>query len=57
MRCQINIATTTSTLPTIGEAEARIPVHEQDLDLGREGAHGLARNGLGPPVEEYVHYH
>jgi hypothetical protein len=59
MKCQINIATTTSTPRTIDEidGDARIPTHEQDLDLGREGLQGLARNGLGPPVEEYVHYH
>ena len=34
--------------------EARIPVQEQDLDAGREGVQGLARNGLGPPEEGYV---
>ncbi|KAL5397112.1 hypothetical protein PMIN06_005948 [Paraphaeosphaeria minitans] len=55
---EINIAPTTSTRRTIDEGgSARIPVHEQDLDLGRDGMHGLARNGLSPPIEEYVHYH
>ena len=57
-RLQINVATTTATPPIVGEGapDARIPVFEQDLDLGRDGVHGLARNGLGPPVEDYVHH-
>jgi len=38
--------------------DERIPVHEQDLDLGREGAHGfgLKRNGLSRPIEEVLHH-
>jgi len=35
----------------------RIPIYEQDLDLGRDGAQGLSRNGLNLPVEEYIHHH
>lgn len=44
MRFQINLAITTSTLNTIDDLiqEERIPPSEQDLDLGRNGAHGLA---------------
>jgi hypothetical protein len=39
------------------DMDERIPMHEQDLDLGREGVHGfgLKRNGLEPPVGEVVH--
>src|SRR5262245_1230568 len=55
MRSQINLATTMSTPPTIDEE--RVPLYEQDLDLGRDGVWGLSRNGLSPPVEEYVHHH
>jgi hypothetical protein len=39
MRSQINSATTIPTQPTTDEA--RIPIHEQDLDLGRSGVIGL----------------
>lgn len=39
MRSQINSATTIPTRPTTDED--RIPVHEQDLDLGRSGVPGL----------------
>ena len=58
-RCQTNIDITTSMPPTTPRTMAgsdRIPLHEQDVDLGRDG-HGLARNGLSPPVEEFIHYH
>ena len=56
-RCQINIGTTMSTPRIIGEeSEGRIPLREQDLDLGREGVSGLARNGVRMGVEEVVHY-
>lgn len=56
MRSQTSLATTTSTLPTTGDESGRIPVHEQDLDLGRNGVHGLSRNGLSPAIEEYIHH-
>jgi hypothetical protein len=41
-----------------GKSGERIPVLEQDLDLGREGVSGfgLKRNGLGRPIEEVVHH-
>lgn len=41
-----------------GSSDERIPVHEQDLDLGRHGVQGfgLKRNGLSPPIEEVVHH-
>lgn len=41
------------------DAEAeRIPLYEQDLDLGREGVRGLglARNGWRTRVEEVLHH-
>lgn len=56
MRFQINLATTMSAPAIIDEGE-KIPIYEQDFDLGREGVHGLTRNGLHPPVEGYIHYH
>lgn len=56
-RCQINIGTTMSTPGITGEgSEGRIPLREQDLDLGREGVGGLARNGVKMGVDEVVHY-
>lgn len=44
MRFQINLAITTSTLDTIDELIRgdKIPASEQDLDIGRNGAHGFA---------------
>lgn len=46
-----------STPRIIGqESEGCIPLREQDLDLGREGVSGLARNGVRMGVEEVVHY-